>query len=302
MYHKAFSTSGHLTNKMADGSVLNTGGIYTSLKMIQNLKKNYLLTGGRIYFLCDNTHSKENVRKDIDPEYKNNREPHQNETFYRGLDFLLLILQIYEDNNYIVKIESFEADDLVYPVLNKIPSDQTSLLVSTDMDWSRSISENVHWLKKDKIYDKKAFEEEYKFKPTRESVTLWKTFRGDSGDNIPIGVQGIRSNLLVQLLTEYSSLQDIFHNLKEIDYLNDSWKEKIKEAKPRLRLNYSLVDFVEIPKSDFENGLTKTTFRPNQLRKYYTMLGFNISKIDDRLMNSFPESNSFFTKQLMDRV
>jgi 5'-3' exonuclease len=181
-----------------EGKRMVTGGIFTSLKMIQRIEREYLDTDGRIYFLFDNALSGESRRKEIDPDYKVNRKK-RDAQFYRGLDYLQMVLMHYQKGYRVSRRPSFEADDLVAPILESFGNNQYSvLLVSNDLDWSRAINNNTHWMTRkdhqDIIYTKDKFYEDFGFYPGLNEVCLYKSIRGDPSDNIPPGVKNIPEN------------------------------------------------------------------------------------------------------------
>jgi 5'-3' exonuclease len=145
LYFRAFSTSRHLVADV-EGKRMVTGGIFTSIKMIQRIERDYLEPGGRIYFLFDNALSGEVRRKEIDPDYKINRKKCEPQ-FYRGLDYLQLVLMHYQTGYRIVRRPASEADDLIAPILESFgEKSYYVLLAANDMDWSRAISERTHWM------------------------------------------------------------------------------------------------------------------------------------------------------------
>lgn len=305
LYHRGHSVSSHLTFKSPNGKEIVTGGIYTSLKMIQRIQKDYLAPDGFMYFLFDNVHSGDNKRKDIDPEYKGNRVK-KDQSFYKGMDLLHLILLSYDDNFIVIKRPGSEADDLVSSLLKEFSQYERVLLVSNDMDWARGISENVHLAKYEKkdyvVYTPEYFEEKYGFYPTNEAVVLYKTFRGDDSDNIPKGVPGIRENVLIRLIEDYDSLKEILNDIDEISYLGDTWKKRIKENKARLRLNNSLVSYLEVPFNELKEYMFFGEFKPSSLRSLYDSLGFNSATLDSRVLKVSEEKRSFFDFKQLDRI
>lgn len=305
-YHRGFYTGQSMTATLEDGMEIVTGGIYNSLRMIQRIERDFLQPEGEVYFLFDNCHSGMNKRKEIDPDYKANREK-KDEAFYRSLDYLHLILLNYKNNYKTVKVEGSEADDLV-DTLVKMNPDDSILLVSNDLDWFRAIRDNVHIAKYEKgnyhIYDKAVFIEKYGFEPTVNKMCMYKSFKGDSGDNIPIGVEGIRTTVLVRLVSEFDSIQDIYRHVDDLDYVSPTFKERIKENTPRLLMNYKLVDYLDISPEEIEENTYICSFNPSTLNSLYKTLDFEISKIDPRVYQFFPkkEKGSFFKLEKIPRA
>lgn len=123
-------------------------------------------------------------RKKIDENYKANRQ--YSSLYYQSI---LLYKKFYTYRGDKVKTiysQEYEADDFVEPLLEMIGPNKKVALITTDYDWSRYISDNVHMINKglDKPYSVKEFEEKFLFKPTKASIILYKALYGDSSDNI----------------------------------------------------------------------------------------------------------------------
>ena len=286
MYYRAYCAGQQLTTTV-EGKPLITSGIYNTLRMLYKLRETHLAEGGRMYYLFDNASSLENRRKDIDPEYKENRQK-KDPVFYRGLDYLYLALQVMHDGDRIIRKPSFEADDLVQPVIQSFEGrGYKVLLVSTDMDWSRSISDTVHWMvrdsvsKKDITYTKQMFEEKYGFEPSVESLCFYKAIRGDASDNIPAGLKGIREEMLLDLIKNVKTVKNLFLNLSSLP-ISDKWKQALYENKGRILLNYQLVSFQPLTISEVREGVEITKFNRDVLGLLYRTLQFNTLKLDKR--------------------
>ena len=292
-FHRAHCCFNGEPVDLPDGTQVATGGIFIGINMMNRLERDFLIPGGKIFFLFDNTHSGDNKRKEIDPEYKSNRTK-KDDSFYRGLDLFQMILLSYKSNLVMVKVTGKEADDLVDPLVKKFP-DEKILLVSNDLDWFRSISDLVHVAKYEKgnynIYGRDEFYEKFQFEPTVDNLCLYKAFRGDKSDNVQSGVPGIREVTLVQLINEFDSIKEIFHSLPSIDYISDNFKKKIKENYSRLLLNYDLVSYEVVDDEELSNGTFEGKFQPNSLYSLYKMLNFDIEKFDPRVSQFFPKED-----------
>lgn len=306
VYHRAYHVRAGLTNNMADGTVMVTDGVYTSIKMIRKIESTFLSDGGTMFFIFDNAKSGVNRRKAIDPEYKSNREDH-GFSFFRGLDFLNLILMNYKDSYRVVKRPGSEADDLVTAIVAEYPQDR-HLMVSNDMDWSQVLSDTVHLAKYERgdyrIYTPEYFKERFGFVPTPESVALYKTFRGDKSDNIPNGLPGIREKDLIRLIQEKRSLEEVVEDLSQIEYISDTFKHKLVERLPRLRLNYKLVTLEKVPYRELKEYIFVSKFNPRTLKSLYQSLGFDPSSFDRRVQQMFPEkrtAKNFFSYDKVER-
>ncbi len=321
-YHAAFSTSQSMTSRLPDGAEIVTGGIYTLLRGIQKICRERLSPRGHVYYLADATvrasqsHQDEvplSARKMIDPDYKANRAPHPNPSFYRGLELAYVILGYLRDRSHIVRCDGYEADDLVPAVIERHPNERV-LLVSNDEDWCRSLSSSVdvlkrsHKLKKDIVFSIDSFIEENGYSPLGEGILIYKAFRGDS-DNIPKAVKGILEVDLVRIINECKTLDGIKNRLSSLDWLSDAWKSHIMTAWPRIVLNHKLIDFMPIDVSTFSAGVFDCAFKPHALRAMYDSLGFNAQTLDPRVAgeeyareSSAPDDGNFFIRRRIERA
>jgi len=284
-YHKNYHTHKDLSIEVGNQRIV-TGGIYGFLKTLQRFERDYLKENGEIYFLFDNPNSKYNIRQlSIDPTYKANRKEYS-KPFYRGLDYLRLILMEYHDNYTVIYGTGFEADDLVPNVLNTVDENKRVLAISDDLDWARIINykgKKVDLYMQKKVYTKKEFNEKYNFLPNESNVVLYKVIRGDTSDNIPVGIPNIPSKIVEKLVGDYKDIFEILENIQHIPYLNDTWKDRIIQKRARLRLNHQLVSFIPIDDSYLKRFTFKSVFRPKSLSMLYKSLGFNLREVDKRL-------------------
>jgi 5'-3' exonuclease len=285
LYFRAFSTSRHIVSDV-EGKRMITGGIFTSLKIIKYIESNYLSEDGRIYFLFDNPSSGEIRRKDIDPDYKINRKK-QDPQFYRGLDYLQLVLRNYKNGYRIIQRPETEADDLVFPILKSFEGhNHFVLLVSNDMDWSRAIEDRVHWLvhSNDKyiIYDEDLFFNKYGFYPGHNEVCLYKALRGDAADNIIAGVKGIPERVILDIVHQVKSVQNMFLKLNDIR-IDEQWKKAIQQNKGRIQINLMLIDYQPLSMADVREYTIISEFNKSMLLMYYRIFGFDTSQIDPSL-------------------
>jgi len=309
VYHRSYATSSNLTS-VVEGQEIVTGGTLTSFRSIKNYLK-MLNEDGKLYLAYDSptkTISDDslsdysNYRKQVDPDYKNHREPKPPE-FYVGLTVLKSILLNYGDNLITAEIEGLEADDLVPAIIEK-EKGKTVLMISGDLDWARDITDNVHWLNHQKeIHDRNTFFDKYQFYP--EKLEMQKSFRGDTSDGIPIAVKGIRTDVLNVILSKYNTISDMRRKIEREEFLSDTWKTRIIENYGRIKLNAELVKAIPVEVSVLDKYLIPSKFSPNKLRTFYRTLGFNISKVDGRLLGYFPEdkptAKNFFTKEKLPR-
>lgn len=289
LYYRNFATNKKLTHTVS-GQPMYTGGIYGSIKSIMALRRKYLSPNGEMVFLFDNHASKSNLRKQIDETYKCNRIE-KSKKFYKGIDYLEKILMYMYDNCKIVRISYMEADDLLPAVINCYKPTDKILLVSNDEDWCRSLTSNIHILKNKEIVTQYSYEEKNGFFPTKENIILYKTFKGDTSDNIPNPIPRFPKDKLIQIMD--SKIEDIWDFLQRFDkgeykeiIIEDSvWYKRLKntEIRKRLILNWRLVDYMGYDEADLHEGTFNCKFKKHTLRTLYLALGFNIEKLDYRL-------------------
>jgi len=298
IYYRAYFTSKPTFIKASVSGDLPTNGVFKSIKMIQKLAGNFLAEKGVLYFLFDNASSGELHRKNIDPDYKINRKK-QDPGFYRGLDFLQMLLIHYEDNWKIIQCPTYEADDLVAPVLEEIPETEKVGVVSNDMDWARAVKDNVAWIravKREGEYsydeiDKKAFNDLYGFEPSLTNICIYKSLCGDKIDNITPGVERISKKTVLLILNQVKTIDELFNNLEKID-IPKKIKQLILLNKQRILLNYSLVSYRPLTAQSCKDVTTVSRFNPRVLKMLYSTLKFDIEKTDMRLVKYYKRQNN----------
>ncbi|OGW28377.1 MAG: DNA polymerase I [Nitrospirae bacterium GWC2_42_7] len=141
-------------------------------------------------------------------------------------------------NIKIFEIPGYEADDLIGTIAKKASSvGDNVFIVTSDKDMLQLVDKNV------KIYDPgkdRILDEEYvkeKFGVGPERVTEFMALTGDASDNIP-GIKGIGEKTAKELLSEFSSLEDIFLHADKIK--KDKLRAMVKENKDIALLSQQL--------------------------------------------------------------
>jgi len=302
-FHKNWSIYKTRSENQVKTKSYITEPIEMFLMSIRKIERNYLAENGTMYILFDNVTSKENYRKQIDPKYKANREKGE-DSYYKCIEYIQLFLLSYSENYKLVYRQDTEADDLVWPLMIQFRLRDTILISSEDFDWARCMeySENVYWYKNKEIYDRIKFKQKYGFEIKPNSIVIHKSFRGDASDNIPNACPGIREKDLIKLIQNYSSIKEILNDLPNIDYISDTWKNKIALASPRLRLNEKLVGFINICDKDLDKCIYHCKFEPKILTKYYKSMKFQ--KFYDYRLNPTKSkcNDSFFKFDKIQRI
>ena len=260
-------------------------------QMVNNLILHFASVDHKVYFLYDNYTSIESYRKKIDPDYKLNRTK-KDTGFYRLLDLLQTMLLNSKSNYYVVQVPGYEADDLVKPLLSLLEG--TSVLLSQDSDWSRSIDTGVDWAPLSQVnpsatFNTTRFQAEFGFFPSEDTICFFKTIRGDKKDNVPCGCPSISQVNLIQLIEQFGTIPKMLEGLSSAEYLTPHMMEKLRDSKPRLLLNYQLVSFQDLKKDDLEPYIFTGKFSPGTLKTLYDSLSIPYEKIDPRLCQYYPK-------------
>lgn len=305
LYHRAYHAHKNLIFRVDKRDIV-TGGVYGFLRSLNTLIRKYLSESGEVYVLFDNHTSQLEQRRQLDPDYKNNRAELP-KSFYRGIDFLQLILLRYRSNMNIVYRHKYEADDLVETVLAHFSRYDRSLLVSHDLDWARSMRENVHWLQRDFVYRPDDFWAEFGFYPTFASLSLYKTFKGDASDNIKNPLPRFPYDDLRVILERYKDIYEVLQAVDDdhLDFLSDHWIAKMQEKPVRDHLiqNWELVSFSGPTFDEIEDNIYECRFNDGTretLKQLYMLLGFTPSKIDSRYVED--ETDLLLGWDTVDRV
>ena len=247
--HKTESSSLVSKKKVYKESICNF------IKKIDELIEEYSYHDGDIYLLFDNPTSRIELksafmhagRKEIFPDYKANRTKESRE-FYNSIGLIKYYYLLKEKNYRCLQASRLEADDLVKPLLKHRLQDKTALLISTDLDWAKEISNTVHWLKTWKeVVEPDQLSQKLNFHVTEASLITYKALYGDSADNIP--------NLLKEdTFQEFRELSSNIQNpLNLIDWANSNEKRELypmliqlKELERQYRINIQLISSIPV--------------------------------------------------------
>lgn len=301
LYHRA-SNAEDKTFAIYKNAKLLTQGISGSLSRIDKYMKKFLKNGGQIYFLFDNSNGGENPVKGVYSFYKEGRKTYT-KPFYRGLDLLEFILKSYADNNYILRTCDLEADDWVKPVTDKIILDnKKALMISTDMDFTRSLSDDIHWYSfyNKKIFTPSDFEMKYGFKPTESSITFYKCFYGDSAD----GIEGVYPQMSPKkfqyIIDNFKDMKEFLQGCREksIPLFNSSICARMLKEKHKLSGLWELISYTPISESAYRNNLVVTKENLLKLKTIYQALGITVDK---RCKSSNDLIDDMFSKEFIKR-
>lgn len=224
------------------------------------LSEEYLAENGEIYFLLDHSpsghdHGKSyrNIgRKAIDSRYKENRQRDTKE-FYNTFDLLKYYYLTNKPHFISVQASGYEADDLVKPILQHLlPKDSRVLMVTNDYDWTRYLSSTVEWLPK--LLQKPAtiadYIEDKGYKPSEQSVLIYKAVFGDRSDNIPnlLSESPKHVDEMVEILADESvTTETMIGRSFQAEHLQTSdIYTAIHENEKQFRINVQLIDAVKL--------------------------------------------------------
>ncbi len=183
------------------------------------------------------------------------------------------------------EIPGYEADDIIATFTEKLKNKHKVFIITGDKDALQLLDENVKVINpangeiKDIEYLKK------KYNLTPEKITDLLALAGDTSDNIP-GIPGIGEKTALKLLSQFSSLEDLYNNVEEIK--SEKLKEKIIQNRELAFLSKELVKLhknidIEIKFEDLKISSPDI----GKLKEIFTRLEFK--KLKEQLYSIFPE-------------
>ncbi len=139
-----------------------------------------------------------------------------------------------------MEIDNYEADDIIGTLAQVVDESKeyNATIISSDKDLLQLISAKVEvkLLKQTGFIrmTKEELKNTYNLEPSQ--IIDLKALQGDSSDNIP-GVKGIGEKTALKLLTEYQSLDNIYHNL---DKIKGSVHDKLLADKANAYMSYDI--------------------------------------------------------------
>ncbi|HLU53709.1 MAG TPA: DNA polymerase I [Acidimicrobiia bacterium] len=194
--------------------------------------------------------SRESFRTERYAEYKAQREkaPDHFRSQLGLIDEVLQALRIPQ-----VRMEGYEADDLIATITRQAVADGWDVLIVTgDRDAFQLIDDKVKVLYTRRgitdtiIADRDYVKERYGITP--EQYVEYAALRGDTSDNLP-GVPGVGDKTAAKLLQQYGSLEGIFAAL---DDQTPRLRQNLAEAHEQVFLNRELMQLVSDVELDLE--------------------------------------------------
>lgn len=195
----------------------------------------------------------ENVRSEIDAEYKANRtdysEVQENKNPYSQLS------DVYEALDFLgikhMETSTYETDDIIAGYALVYGKDYEIVISSFDSDFFQLITENVSVLRyrgeKTIICTPAYIREKFDISPSQYAD--FKSLVGDPADNIK-GIHRIGSKTAAMLLKEYGSLQNVLDNAEKIN--RASIRDSILSSIERATVNYKLIKLQQVNELPFD--------------------------------------------------
>ncbi|HEY2335515.1 MAG TPA: DNA polymerase I [Solirubrobacterales bacterium] len=177
-----------------------------------------------------------------------------------------------------VKVEGYEADDVIASLARRAREEGISVMVVTgDRDAYQMVGEGIRVMStsrgitETKIYDSAAVQERYGVPP--ELITDLMGLRGDASDNIP-GVPGIGEKTATQLLQQFGSLENVLAGVEEISGAKRKQNliehaEDARMSKQLATLQYDIetgVDLAAVMGAEPDRGALRDFMREFELR------------------------------------
>ena len=204
----------HAVSFLTNSKNFPTNAIYGFVNMFNKLLKDF----DPEYIVAVFDSGSVSFRNEIYDEYKANRGEAPEDI---SLQFPKIIEYLEARGIKTIKMDNFEADDLIGSIAEKFKDKNKISIISGDKDFVQLIEKNVNMIDtmKGKVTNIKQVEEKYGLKP--KSMVDFFALVGDSIDNIP-GVPGIGPKTAAPLIKKYGSIENLYENVQQVE------KERIK--------------------------------------------------------------------------
>lgn len=174
-----------------------------------------------------------------------------------------------------INCEGYEADDVIGTLVNNLKSEAQIYIVSNDKDMWQLIDKNVFVLIPNTKGTFEKIDEEEALKRLefdKKRLVDFKALRGDTSDNIP-GVFGIGEVTAKKLISKYSSIEDIYKHINEIE--PESLRKKLIESVETAYMSLKLATIVTDAPIRFNLSECNFNFHPTkELIELFTKLNF----------------------------
>lgn len=216
------------------------------LRTVESLAQSYECS--KVIITADKGHSK--MRKDICPEYKENRkerfkdqtekEKQEMEEFFQEYE---VTLETLASKFLVLRYYQVEADDLAAFIVKNRESFgiEDVWLISSDRDWDLLVNDNVSRFSTVTRKETTVFNWDEFFDFPQEEYISFKVLTGDKGDNIE-GISGIGPKRASELIHTYGSAFDIYDALP----IDSKYKfvENLNNSGDLILQNYRMMDLL----------------------------------------------------------
>lgn len=255
---------------------------------VENLKKKYLNSDGKVYLLFDNYTSRIELqnafmyaaRKDIDDGYKKRRSKDTKE-FYNSINLIRYYYLIGPSQYINIRVEGLEADDLVKPLIKNYLEDKRCLMVTSDLDWCRYISNKVYWLHNlnEEPESGAQLSARLGFRVSEKSIICFKSLFGDTSDNIPSILSNNENNVkeFIDLIDNINSPEELIVLSRKEPLKNPIYKA-ITDNERQYVINNQLVSPINCRKEIFDQNTMPGRNTTTLFKSLREILGIESSK------------------------
>lgn len=175
-----------------------------------------------------------NFRHEIFQEYKGTRQKPPSDLFAQKDDIIRFLDAIKLSQ---ISVDGYEADDVIAAMVYNHKAGQQVVVVSADKDMGQLLNGDILIYDpfKDHVVDKETFVKEQGF--DCEKIPFYYSLVGDASDNIP-GVAGIGKKTAQELVTQFSTLDDLYENLEKVS--KDRTRKLLRDQKGNAFLSMKL--------------------------------------------------------------
>jgi DNA polymerase-1 len=192
-----------------------------------------------------------------------------------------------------INCEGYEADDVIGTLVTNLKNEAEVYIVSNDKDMWQLIDKNVFVLIPntkgtfEKIDEAEALK---RLEFDKKRLVDFKALRGDTSDNIP-GVYGIGEVTAKKLISKYSSIEDIYKHINEIE--PESLQKKLIENVETAYMSLKLATIVTDAPVRFNLSDCNFNFSPTkELTEMFQKLNFKSLlkrlNVDTKQVNNLP--------------
>jgi len=230
------------------------------------------------YFVIVRDTPSKTIRHDADVTYKANRVKMPDDFGEQIQVIHHLMTQIWLPQ---VACPWYEADDVLYSFAKNCDSSIEYHIYTADKDIKQVLRP---WVviqdpMKREMRDHVRFQSEFGFEPS--SMVDYLTLIGDVSDNIP-WVNGIGPKIAQQLISEYGTVEYLYHNL---DQLNPKTREKLLKSASIIPHTKKMIQLYDVPNLECEMDHYRYNLDYDQMKQLFlTQVGFpSMVKLVDEL-------------------